>query len=311
MSLRIESFLEMMSAERGASLNTISAYRTDLLSFGRALRDKNITIEKADSSDIQGWLFQNQKVNTQARKLSTLRSFYKFLLLEGLRADDPSQLLDIPKREQPLPKLMSEEEVSQLFASIENKTSQGVRAAYKQQRFSCMLEILYATGLRISELVGLKIESLSDEGDVLLVRGKGNKERMVPLSIKAKEKLEAWLVVRRGQKKDRANPFLFPSRHSHITRHRFAQLLKEEAYLAGLNPDKISPHVLRHAFASHLLSHGAPLRAVQQMLGHADISTTQIYTHVMEARLKKIVDEKHPLSENFLSTTGSTKLSAA
>lgn len=290
----IDNFLEMMSAERGASINTLDAYRNDLSAFAKSLGGEKLDIADAQSDDIKRWLFQNQKASTQARKLSALRSFYKFLLLENIRKDDPSTGLEIPKRTQALPKMMSEGDVNTLFDCVDSRQSKTAAEAYKQQRFSLMLEILYATGLRISELVGLKVDSLSDDRAFLLVCGKGNKERIVPLSAKAIEKLQGWLALRKGT--DGANPFLFPSRKAHISRHRFAQLLKEAARQAGLDENKISPHVLRHAFASHLLAGGAPLRAVQQMLGHADISTTQIYTHVMEERLKKIVEEKHPLS---------------
>ena len=291
----VDNFLEMMSVEKGAAHNTLMAYKHDLESFEGFLKDKKIAIDKAARGDIEAWLSQNQKASTQARKLSVLRRFYKFLLLENVRSDDPAHQLDTPKQSRPLPKMISEKEVSQLLAYAETISAQTQSEAHKNLRFSCMLEILYATGLRISELVCLTIESISDDKHFLLVRGKGNKERLVPLSSKAIEKLELWLKARAAHKPPNTN-WLFPSRQSHITRHRFAQLLKQAASAAGLRVAGLSPHILRHAFASHLLAGGAPLRAVQQMLGHADISTTQIYTHIMEERLKKIVEDKHPLN---------------
>ncbi len=291
----IDNFLEMMSVEKGAALNTLEAYKRDLSAF-QAFLEGRVDIGKAQSADIKRWLSQAHAPSTQARKLSALRSFYKFLLLENIRKDDPSTQLDIPKQGRHLPKVISEAEVSALLDYAENLEAKTEAEQYKKARFNCMLEILYATGLRISELVGLTLESIADDKQFLLVCGKGNKERLVPLSSKAIEKLTLWLGQRQNKKQPSHLSWLFPSRSGHITRHRFAQLLKQAAHGAGLNENKISPHILRHAFASHLLSGGAPLRAVQQMLGHADISTTQIYTHVMEERLKKIVEEKHPLN---------------
>lgn len=291
----IENFLEMMSAERAASANTLTAYKNDLESFDNFLKAGNLNLRNAKNENIKNWLATKSiSAATQARKLSAVRSFYRFLLLENIRNDDPSTGVELPKKPRSLPKVISESEIIQLLNFIEASPALTKEAFFKKMRFDCMIEILYATGLRISELVSLPVDAISDDQNFLLVQGKGNKERLVPLSLKAKEKLSTWLELR--NEKFSASVYLFPSQKGHITRHRFAQLLKEAAKKAKLNASKISPHVLRHAFASHLLAAGAPLRAVQQMLGHADISTTQIYTHIMEERLKKIVEEKHPLS---------------
>jgi integrase/recombinase XerD len=228
-----------------------------------------------------------------ARRLSVLRQFYRFLLSERLREDDPASTLDSPKLGRPLPKVLSRAEADRLIEASRGKEGDGGRMA-------TLLEILYGTGLRVSELVTLPLSAVERDPTVLIVRGKGNKDRMVPLSDPARAAIAAWLHVRGGLLTDgEKSRYLFPSRgrEGHLTRQRFAQLLKEAALAAGIDPARVSPHVLRHAFASHLLEGGADLRSVQLMLGHADIATTQIYTHVLDEKLRSLVQDKHPLAK--------------
>ena len=296
---RIDHFIEMMSAERNAADNTLAAYRRDLTSLADFLAHKDRNLDSADGKMIHHWLGGHLSPATQARRLAAVRQFYKFLVLENIRQDNPCDGLDAPHRAQRLPKTLSEAEVDQLLNFIHHMASENQKELYKKTRLVCMIEILYATGLRVSELVGLALDAVSEDRLFLLVRGKGRKERIVPLSQKAREALALWLAARHDDEAARQSAWLFPSGRAHLTRHRFAQLLKQCAHGAGLAAEKISPHVLRHAFASHLLAHGAPLRAVQQMLGHADISTTQIYTHVMEEKLRALVQEKHPLARKL------------
>jgi len=295
----VETFLEMLAAERGVSRNTTDAYRRDLadLAVFLARRGQGIPAE-ADSTALRAYLAllsdAGMAASTQARRLSALRQFYRFLVGDGIRPDDPSAVLDSPRRVRALPKVMAETEVGTLLDLVhEDETAEG-------RRLTCLLELLYATGLRVSELVSLPWPLPREQGSFLRVRGKGNKERLVPIGAAAHAALDAYLDIRpRFLKEDEASRWLFPSRgdSGHITRQAFALWLKEAALKAGLDPAKLSPHVLRHAFASHLLAHGADLRAVQQLLGHADISTTQIYTHVMAERLKALVQSKHPLAQ--------------
>jgi tyrosine recombinase XerD subunit len=236
------------------------------------------------------------KPATAARRLSALRQFFRFLAQEGIRSDDPAALLDAPKRARPLPKILSEEEVDRLLEASRKLRDDPAESA----RLNCLLELLYATGLRVSELVGLRWPPFGDDARFLVIRGKGGKERLVPLSEPARKAVEAYAGWRSEfLAPKQVSPWLFPSRgdSGHLTRQRFGQLLKDLAVAAGLSPSKVSPHVLRHAFASHLLARGADLRAVQKMLGHADISTTQIYTHVLEARKQALVREHHPLAK--------------
>ena len=296
----IDRFLEMMSAERGCAAHTLSAYRRDLTDLARRLRARQSDLTHADAALIGDWLKQKWAATTQARKLSAVRQFYKFLLLEHIRNDDPSAALNVPKLPRALPKAISAAEVGRLLDAIHAQPAQTAQAVYKKTRFIAMVEILYATGLRVSELVGLGLDAISDDRRFLLVLGKGNKERLVPLSKRASRALTLWLDER--QHRDPHSPWLFPSGRGHISRHRFAQLLKQAASAAGLAHRNVSPHLLRHAFASHLLEGGAPLRAVQHMLGHADIATTQIYTHVMEERLRAIMEEKHPLARTRMKS---------
>jgi integrase/recombinase XerD len=296
-----ENFLEMLRAERGSAENTIEAYGRDLRDFAYFLNARRGSLKTADSSVlrayIQGLAADGLGVGTTARKLSALRQFYRFLAAEGIRDDDPTTVIDSPARGRPLPKTLSEDEVNALLKAAEDHD--GARGV----RLRALLEILYATGLRVSELVGMPLSAVTGDGAFLLVTGKGGKERLVPLSDPARAALEAWLPHRTAGLNDEAGRWLFPSRGAtgHLTRQRLAQLLKVLAQQAGVDAGKVSPHVLRHAFASHLLSHGADLRSVQVLLGHADISTTEIYTHVLEDRLRRLVGEHHPLAGKAVS----------
>ena len=296
----LDAFLDMLAAERGAARNTLDAYRRDLEDAGRWLALQGPGLTLAASDDLRGYLRHldesGSAPRTVARRLSALRQFYRFLCSENRRTDDPAAVLDSPARGRPLPKLVDEEGVTALIAAADRLEG------HDRLRLMAMLEVLYATGLRVSELVGLPLTALPRDGRCLVVRGKGGKERLVPLSPPARTALAAWLPVRPaflppgGGKAER---YLFPSASAadgHLTRQRFGQMLKDLAVAAGLDPGKLSPHVLRHAFATHLLDHGADLRSVQKMLGHADIATTQIYTHVTGDRLKRTVAEHHPLA---------------
>ena len=289
-----DRFVEMLIAERGAAANTVAAYRRDLddfADFQRRCRQRPVA--GADSADLRGYLGdlarRGMAPGTSARRLSTLRQYFGFLVAEGVRADDPAAVLDASVRGRSLPKILSEDEIERLLAAA--RAHDGAAGL----RLIAMVEILYATGLRVSELVGLPLSALEGDGRLLLVRGKGAKERLVPLGEPAAEAIAAYRESRAGAE---PSPWLFPSRgaQGHLTRRRLGQMMKALAAEAGIDPAKVSPHVLRHAFASHLLAHGADLRSVQAMLGHADISTTQIYTHVLAARLDALVRTHHPLA---------------
>lgn len=298
---QVEMFLEMMAAERGAAQNTLESYRRDLADFCGFATSQRTDMGHVGADLIRKYLKHLDgtgiAARTQARRLSALRQFFRFMYAERLRDDDPTTVIDSPKIGRALPKYLSEDEVDRLLACAAN------HAGADGKRLVALMEILYATGLRVSELVGLPLRALSRDGGMLMVRGKGDKERMVPLSEPATDAIQDYLDVReRYEPKGAKNsPFLFPSRarQGFLTRARFAQILKELAIEAALDPRRVSPHVLRHSFASHLLAHGADLRALQQMLGHSDISTTQIYTHVLDERLKQLVNNAHPLSETF------------
>lgn len=309
MSPHLDSFLDMLTAERGAALNTRQAYERDLSDLGLWLAQRSLPLERAGTDDLRAyllWLSQHggsedgsepAAPRTLARRLSAMRQFYRFLVSEGRRADDPASALDSPKQGRSLPKILTEDEVGRMIATAQ------ARGGAEGLRLVALMEVLYATGLRVSELVGLPLTAILRDGRGLIVRGKGGKERMVPLSEPATAALVAYLPLRShflvpGRETVQAS-FLFPSRSStdgHLTRQRFAQLLKELALESNIDPEKVSPHVLRHAFATHLLDHGADLRSVQKMLGHADIATTQIYTHVVSSRLKAVMQEHHPLA---------------
>ncbi len=290
-------FLEMMAAERGAADNTIAAYGRDLESYLGYLMRHGRDAESVSARDIRAYIstFDKSTISpsTAARRLSSIRQFHRFLHADGLRPDDPTVVIDSPRRRRPLPKVLSEMDVDSLLKATAAEDDP------ESLRVKAMVELLYATGLRVSELVSLPLTACMRDRDFLVVRGKGAKERLVPLSAPACEAVDAYRAVRnRHLPANGESPWLFPSRGAsgHITRQRFGQLLKSLAISAGVDPGKISPHVLRHAFASHLLANGADLRSVQKMLGHADISTTQIYTHVIDARLQSLVAQAHPLA---------------
>lgn len=302
----IEAFLEVLSAERGAARNTLDAYERDLRDFAGFLSSRDRALDAATSRDIRDYLegltAQGLSASTAARRLSALRQFHGFLFAESIRKDDPCGSIEGPRRARPLPKTLTVEEVDALLAAArlaeDGRTQEEAVLAYKRARLVCLMEVLYATGLRVSELVGLPLTAVRGDERFLAVSGKGGRERLVPLSETARQAIDAYLPLRTMRLGDHVSPWLFPSRgrQGHLTRHRFAQLLKDLAVSAGLDPTRVSPHTLRHAFASHLLANGADLRAVQQMLGHADISTTQIYTHVLDERLKELVQTHHPLA---------------
>ncbi len=292
----VDSFLEMLAAERGAARLTIDAYRRDLTDFARFASASGRAIADADAETVRGYLSllaTRMAPGTSARRLSCLRQFYRFLFAEDLRADDPTATIDSPRKSKPLPKVLSEDEVERLLAAA--RAREGARG----QRLVALVELLYATGLRVTELVGLPLAAMGGDPRFLMVTGKGGKDRLVPVGEVALRAVVDYLEVRDDFLADGArSPWLFPSRgrSGHLTRLRFGQLLKELAVEAAIRPERVSPHVLRHAFASHLLAHGADLRAVQKMLGHADIATTQIYTHVLDERLKALVRDHHPLA---------------
>ncbi len=304
----IESFLEMMSAERGAAGNTLLSYQHDLEDLHSFLSAQKKSPMGAESADLSAYIShlgaQGFAASSQARRLSAMRQFYKFLYAEGLRGDDPTAILDAPKKGRSLPKTMSEDDVSKLLDLAAQEAAQPGPDHLSRLRMLALLELLYATGMRVSELVSLPVKVLDQEGRFLIIRGKGNKERLVPLSRSAiaamkvyGEARQAALVGKDGKQIDSA--WLFPSsgKEGFLPRQVFARDLKGLAARAGLKVAAISPHVMRHAFASHLLQNGADLRVVQELLGHSDISTTQIYTHVLEERLRELVETHHPLAK--------------
>ncbi|WP_306017053.1 site-specific tyrosine recombinase XerD [Oceanicaulis sp. MMSF_3324] len=308
----IDLFLDMMAAERGAARNTLDAYRRDLEDAAQRLGSQGVGLEEAQTAHVERFLSDlaadGLSPATAARRLSALKRYYRFLLKEGLRADDPAKTLTGPKKPRPLPKVLSEQQVEALFDAAERV--EGADGA----RLRALLELLYAGGLRVSELVTLPLTAFARTERCLIVTGKGGKDRLVPLTDSAlravdayKAEREAHLPLRAAQSHARAARYLFPSRTAkdgHLTRERFAQLLKALTLEAGLDPQQVSPHVMRHAFATHLLANGADLRSVQSLLGHADVSTTEIYTHVLEARLKALVQDAHPLAHNDTAEKG-------
>lgn len=294
-----EAFLELLLAERGASANTVMAYRRDLEDaalFLAGAGKNQTTLDHATTDDLRRYLKhlegRGMAARTSARRLSTLRQFYRFLYADGLREDDPSAILESPRQGRSLPKILSEDDVGALLGAA------GARDGPEGKRLCALVELCYATGMRVTELVGLPLAAVQRDPEVLIVRGKGDKERMVPMSPPARQAVRDYLAVRDSFVPAGAtNPFLFPGRGGkHLSRQRFFQLLKGLAETAHLDPRKVSPHVLRHAFATHLLHHDADLRSVQQMLGHADISTTQIYAHVLDERMRRLVADHHPLA---------------
>ncbi|TCL72698.1 site-specific tyrosine recombinase XerD [Rhizobium sp. BK251] len=305
--IHTEAFLEMMSAERGAAANTLQSYQRDLDDLFSFLQDRSVRLIEARSEDLSAYLANLSKkgfaATSQARRLSAMRQFYKFLYAEGLRGDDPTGILDAPKKARALPKTMGIDEVSRLLGQAEDEAASPAPGQLQRLRMLALLELLYATGMRVSELVSLPARVLDQEGRFLLIRGKGNKERLVPLSQSAVAALRAYGRKRAEESALEArpdeSPWLFPadSKEGYLPRQVFARNLKDLAIRAGLTPSLISPHVMRHAFASHLLQNGADLRVVQELLGHSDISTTQIYTHVLEERLQQLVQTHHPLAK--------------
>ncbi len=293
----VDRFLEAISAERDASENTLWAYRRDLSAFADFLSDSN-DFGSTQRNDIENYLIEldgkGRAASSRARALSCIKQFYQFLFLEGLRGDDPAAQISGPKLEKKLPSTMSEEDVEALLAELYREQPNRTKRA----RNIALVELLYATGLRISELVSLPVAATKGDPRMILVRGKGGRERMVPLSDPARQALSEWLVEREKIKSAKSSTYLFPagSKSGHLTRQSVFLMLKDLALKANLDPANISPHVVRHAFATHLLSNGADLRAIQTLLGHADISTTEIYTHVLEDRMKSLVLEKHPLA---------------
>lgn len=295
----VKIFLQMLSVERNASPRTLEAYGQDLLDLQMCLNVDVKALLKLSEADIAKF-FQTLDArglasSTLQRKRSAVRQFYRFCVLEALIDSDPSRKIPAAKKEQTLPKILSRDEVDTLIRAAESKDP------HQAARLQCLIEIAYASGMRISEIVSLRLDSVQKDPAFLIVKGKGGHERLVPVNPSARAAIKAYLVIRPlflGAK-DKANPYLFASRGAdgYLTRRRVGQLLDEAAREAGIDPTRVSPHVLRHAFATHLLEGGADLRVVQTLLGHADISTTQVYTHVATARLREVVERHHPLSE--------------
>lgn len=299
----IQRFLEMLGAERGAAKNTLAAYGRDLEAYADFLTEQGRGLKDSQPDDIRAFLSGLERIgmarSSAARKLSAIRQFHRFLHGDALASGNPATAIESPRAARPLPRIISEDDIGKLIAAQKQRlaTAEG-KAVVKAWRLLCLLELLYATGLRVSELVGLTIRDATADREVITVKGKGGRERLVPVSAAARDVLDGYLEVlnatgRAGQK------WMFPSSGAsgHLTRQHFALDLKSLAAAAGIDAAKISPHVLRHGFASHLLAGGADLRAVQQMLGHADISTTQIYTHVQAERLREVVETHHPLAK--------------
>lgn len=297
-------FLEAIQAERDAAANTLAAYTRDLTDFAAFLATRGIGYADATRADIEAYLAdldeRGMAQATRARRLSAIRQLYHFAFLEGWREDDPAALIRGPKKARTLPATLSEADVDGLLDAVRTRG----RSDAERLRNVAMMELLYATGLRVSELVSLPVAAVRGDPRMILVRGKGGRERMVPLSEDARAALAAWLETRDAAETVRdpsgrvRSAFLFPARgrRGHLTRERFYLIVKELALEAGLDPAAISPHTLRHAFATHLLAHGADLRVIQTLLGHASIATTEIYTHVLETRLRALVLEHHPLA---------------
>jgi integrase/recombinase XerD len=302
----VELFLDMLAAERGGAMNTLAAYARDLTDFSGHLAADGKTIAKATSEDLRDYLgalsARGLAASSVARRLSAIRQLYRFLYAEGHRSDDPASALQGPKRGRSIPKVLSVAEVDRLLERAHAAASDAGQPSslrLRAARLACLLEVLYATGLRVTELVELPAAAARRDQRVLVVRGKGDKERLVPLNEAAKRAMAQYLALVPQSNRAKQSKWLFPSfgASGHLTRQHFARDLKTLAAAAGLPPRRVSPHVLRHAFASHLLANGADLRVVQTLLGHSDISTTQIYTHVLEERLKSLVRDLHPLGD--------------
>jgi integrase/recombinase XerD len=316
--LDCEAFLEMLAAERGASFNTLEAYRRDLDHFRAFLAGRKFSCRDIDTDKLRDYLAeleaQGLAASSTARRLSCLRQLFRFLFAEELRGDNPSTLLESPQAARPLPKILSEADVDRLFACAESEIDKQTKGSgrLKALRLVALLQILYATGLRVSELISLPYAAFRGGKPFIYVRGKGGKERIVPLNQSAIAAVSRYVIEMQavdqvsgdqetGGQRTEPSKWLFPSYsdQGHLTRQQVGLMLKDLACHAGVDATRLSPHVLRHAFATHLLAHGADLRAVQKMLGHSDITTTQIYTHVLEERLKTLVQEKHPLARQL------------
>jgi integrase/recombinase XerD len=305
-------FLEAQAAELGAAANTLLAYERDLRAYAEWMADHAQDPATTTQTDIESYLIhceaQGLAQSTRARRLSAIRQFYRFAFEERLRAENPAIRIKGPGRAQRLPRTLSEDEVTRLL----DAAPQFGRGKADRCRNTCLMALLYATGMRVSELVALPLSAARGNPNMLLVRGKGGKERMVPLSPPARAALAEWLSLRDAEEavaRAKGRPgsaFLFASggKAGHLTRHRFYQLIKSLAVEAHVDPDKVTPHTLRHAFATHLLAHGADLRVIQTLLGHADVATTEIYTHVLDARLQALVQEHHPLATADRQKTG-------
>ncbi|PZQ13050.1 MAG: recombinase XerD [Ancylobacter novellus] len=300
----LDAFLEMASAERGAARNTLAAYEGDLSDYAAFLAARGREPATAEAEDVRAHLAdlaeRGFKASSAARKLSAIRQFHKFLYADGMRPDDPTASLEGPRRGRPLPKTLTPEDLEALIAAAADPgPAPTPRSRFAAARLVCLLELAYGAGLRVSELVGLPRSAARPGASVLAIKGKGGRERLAPLTPIAKQAMTAYLAALEEAGRFAEGPWLFPApgNSGHLTRQVFARDLKAAAARAGLSPDKVSPHVLRHAFASHLVQNGADLRAVQQMLGHADIATTQIYTHVLDERAKAMVRDLHPLGD--------------
>jgi len=291
----VAAFLSSLAAERGAAKNTLDAYRRDLANYEITLRGYELSPATAQRNDVESYMAgltaEGLAATTRARRLSAIKQLHAFMYAEGWRDSDPAAPVRGPARPRRLPKTLSTEDVSQLI----NAAHQG--EGLSNARRACLIEVLYATGLRVTELVSLPVAQMRRHPQMIRVKGKGDKERLAPLSDRAREAISTYLPLRDATK-DKDSPYLFPSRGKlgHLTRERFHQIVRELAVHAGLNPSGISPHTMRHAFATHMLANGADLRVIQTLLGHADITTTEIYTHVMDEQLRDLVLEKHPLA---------------
>lgn len=316
----LAGFLEWLASARNAAHNTVQAYKRDLVHLQTYLDERDVQIAKATSNDLNAYITDMAQGNntprgaasarTIARRLSAMRQFFQYMIGEGQREDDPTSTIESPKQKRVLPKLLTEDEVMQLIGTAQKKPKP------EGKRLVALLEILYSSGLRVSELVGLRLSSLSEDFRTITLVGKGGRERALPVSEPARRAIKSYLDVRDHfiipGRKALQEEWVFPSRSSdtgYLTRQRFAQILKNLAYDADVEEDRVSPHVLRHAFASHLLSRGADLRSIQKMLGHADIATTQVYTNTLNDQLKKIVEDNHPLNEE--TSTQSKKRASA
>jgi integrase/recombinase XerD len=303
----VAGFLEALASERGASLNTIEAYRRDLAGYEAYLAAKGVDALKADASSVRGFLAargaRRLSAASLARRLSAIRQFHKFLYAEGWRGDDPTLAIEGPRRSRPLPKILTMVEVERLIATAREGLDAAERQLHERleaARIACVIELIYASGLRVSEVLSLKKSAATTKAPLITVAGKGDKERLAPISGPARAAMTKFrALLDQAAPGAAAGPWLFPaaSASGHVTRQAFARDLKRVAAAAGIDSRRVSPHVLRHAFASHLLQNGADLRVVQDLLGHADISTTQIYTHVLDERAKAMVRDLHPMND--------------